>query len=215
MEIRSNETPKTLSPVNKAPEKKDIPTPKAVVKQPTVVKKPSALKRFGKLFIADTAGDIKDHVVNNVVVPSIKNCITEFITSSINMLFYGKSGKQTTNFGPSWITSSTNYGKMFSQKYSIPEAAAGPTNVTQLDDLYYATYDDAARVYMSLRKWIGTYGCASVQTLYSLSGRTCPEDVGYNWGWYDLADYSIKTKYVGGNLCYKLELPPVVFLNKK
>lgn len=193
------------------------PEPKAVVsKESVTIKKDSAMKKFLKMFIADNATDIKTHLTKNVVVPAIKNCISDFVTSAVNMTLFGQKGKPgTPNWGPSWFNKGFNYSSIYSGNGGNSQQVQPLVNVTDLDNLLYKSYEAAYRVYVGLCSYISNYNCATIHNLYSLSGQVCTEAVADNWGWYQIDNYSIDLVSYGGETYYKLTLPPAISLPKR
>lgn len=223
MEIKNGQIPPSLAASTSCTTGKPgkiLPTvaqPKAVVKASNVIiKKDSAIKRFAKMFFADNVSDIKGHIVKNVLIPSLKNGISEIITSAVNMALYGQKGKPgSTSWGPSWLKTGFNYSAMYNSSSKPTEAPKQLVNVTELDNLLYKDYDTAYRVYVGLCSYISQYNCATVHNLYSLSGQVCTESVADNWGWYQLDWYSIDIVSYGGEQYYKLSLPPAISLPKR
>ena len=71
-------------------EKKEKKVEKVVTKGAVKTKKQSELKKIAGNIISEEAKSIKDYAIYDVVIPVIKDTITQLIKGSIDMLFYGE-----------------------------------------------------------------------------------------------------------------------------
>ena len=71
-------------------EKKEKKVEKVVTKGSVKTKKQSELKKIAGNIISEEAKSIKDYAIYDVVIPVIKDTITQLIKGSIDMLFYGE-----------------------------------------------------------------------------------------------------------------------------
>jgi hypothetical protein len=55
----------------------------------TVVRDKPMRRRVAEAFVSDERGNIKDHVIFDVVIPAIKNAICDVITDGITMFLFG------------------------------------------------------------------------------------------------------------------------------
>lgn len=164
-------------------------------------------RRLLSEFFADDIHNIKDYLLYDVVMPAVKNAISDTITNGIDMLLFGKT-RTTFNsntirkVGGSFVTGGTNYSN-FSKPSKIFNTGSDERRVPSYRSSY--TVDDVMVYFrpdvphnitrgevqealtvlnMRLRK----YGMVSVADFYQVVLKAVPEDIqDHKWGWYDLS----------------------------
>jgi hypothetical protein len=185
---------------------------KPVVKQRAKIRKKSPGSKILKSFLGDVEMDaIRDYLFHDVIVPSVKSVVTEFVNSALEMTLYGETRGRRSSSG--FIQREGNrsyieYGGMFSNSAS-PERRKSPRRSTfDLDSLIFASRPDAENVLAELVSSLRTYESVSVGTLYELCALESSHNY-YGWGWYDLRDASVLRIRQG----YILDLPSPVRLD--
>ncbi len=187
---------RSMLPPNKKPDPKketgkSPTTPKlnSVVTRGTVVStKPSLGRRIRSLFIADDVEDVGDYLINELVIPFIKNTILDLG----EMLLFGEtSGRRR---GRSRKRSYSNLPTDYSASYKSPRDRERRSR--RDDDKRYSRRgsdddyreivlsdrNDARDVVASLHDRIKTYGSASVADLLELVDQTSVyTDTAYGW----------------------------------
>lgn len=154
-------------------------------------------------FFAAAVKDVGLYVLNEVLVPAVKNTISEIVTSGINMLLFNgdnvaQSRRQNTRPKVSYNNIYSNGYSRSMTNYSLRERRSDRTM-----DIEFSDPRDANAVLDRMYELLDRYGHVTVSDLYQLVGI----DTNYTdkkWGWRDLSDASVKR---GGNNLYILCLP--------
>ena len=189
------------------------PPAEAIVRSSNVT---SAQNTFGRklvrAFISSDATNIKDYILCDVIIPTIKNTIVDVV----EMTFFGNSsgrrGRSYGGYGGSYYnyarvnqnvySSRTSYGGYSSQSNSSGQNAQPMTQEADLPDYREIVITgpndrhEAERIITEMRNDIEQYGCARVADLYRRVGMT-PDFTKENWGW-DGDPYQIGTRRVNG-----------------
>lgn len=177
------------------------------------VKKKTELSKFMESVIADDVDNVKDYVVMDVFVPSIKRAISEITSSIFNILsdgvevlLYGKLGASDLRRPRSAsIISRQPYGKAFDRgNRSIRREPVKPSGF-EYNDIILDNRGEAEKVLVSLEEQIDAYGMVSVQELYDFAGISGPGGYTKNYyGWTDVSKATISRQRDGS---YLLSMP--------
>lgn len=157
----------------------------SVVKNPTQLRKKNIGEKFAKLFFEESGDSIKEYVVEDLIIPAIKDAII----GAIEMLLYGTA---RSRFGSS-KGSSTGYTPY--NKYSTnaarsttrdPKPAA--VNITDYRDITYETRAEAEDVYKTMLDLIynSEYGQATICDFFDASEMTNDNFQDDSRGWKEL-----------------------------
>lgn len=164
--------------------------------------KKSFFKKFISFFISDDVGDVKSHIIFNIVIPAIKHTISD----SVDVALLGENGrkkstiKSYTNYSGRYISDDQNRRER--ERYNVRDAY-------EIDDIILDNYGDADLVLDALNDRIEQYGMATVADLYDALGVTA-NHTDYNYGWNSLRTAKIIRVRNG----YMLSLPRVIPLSK-
>lgn len=174
----------------------------------TVLKKekPLLARMFG-----ETAREVGGYVIWDVIIPALKEVITDVVTNGIEMLVYGdasrhsRSGRLRRERGRSYVSYSSMYDSPRAER--IRDTRRAPSNRHAFDKVVLESRSDAELVLDGLAELISTYGGATVADFYSAVG--LPVDYNDNkYGWDSLATSSVE-RVRGG---YILVMPrPIYF----
>lgn len=170
-------------------EKKDI-QPVASGK----VKKKSGIRKFFDIFVADEKGDVKQYVMFDVLIPSIKKAVWDIIAGGLEMVLFGE--KRESKSSASKI-SYTSYYKDKERRVE-PRVHSG----YDFSDIILDTRGEAEDILMRMDELISVYGVASVADFYdlaSISGNYTDN----KYGWTDIHSASIIRSRDG----YVIKLP--------
>lgn len=193
--------PNDLTPAPKAKQQ-----PEAVISSDRVkVRKPSAWKRVRHKLLADDGEQIKSYIVDDVLVPTIKNTISEVGTNVLDILLFGETRRRTTgvlsggNRNGNYVYRSTSTIKPASPRPSNTITSVGLRNSLALDEFIFETRADADTVLEYMSTAIDDYGMVSVLDFYGWCGRVCPATYD-NYIWTDLSSVKIQqTRYFNDN----------------
>ena len=183
-------------------EKKEI---KAVVNGKVTKKKKGIGSKIGAvLFDDNNVGDVKEYVIFDVIVPAVKNAISNAITGGIDMLLFGERRSDSLRSRDS--RSYTSYSSRSTSRRDNSRQGYRRSSLFELDDILLPTKLDANSVIDNMFNILDEYGVVSVADYYALVGE--PSNYQMNaWGWENLNNvYTQRTR----NGEYKIVLPKPV-----
>ena len=150
----------------------------------------SAGRKFLSEFLADDISNIKDYILWDVLLPAVKNAISDTITNGIDMLLFG----QTRTRGSNTVKRITPYSSLYSSsnrvvKYNDIQEQQSRKNRGlsgySYQEVVLASRPEAEDVLAHMRIYLDRYGVVSVSDLYDAVGEV-PEMMDTKWGWTDL-----------------------------
>lgn len=170
-------------------EKKKI---EKVVSGTVKVKKKSGFRKFADDFISDKASNIKSHIVEDIIIPTIK----KGISSTVDLILYGRSQKDRIP------GTKISYTKFYDEPRRQIDA---PTPRYSYDDIIVESRGEAEAVLSQLSDIIDTYERASVADLYDLVGIS-GDYTDQKYGWVNVRNAEA-IRVDGG---YWLKLPKAI-----
>lgn len=191
------------------------PKQEAVIKEGSVVvKKQSAWRRAKHRIFEEEGAELKEYVVNDVLVPSIKDTISNIICNGIDILLYGEArhiGQRRSGGILGGVPRYGNYVSYNSINTAKPNSvgvrpsmanSAGFRNNLALDDFIFQTKYDAEDILDRLSTILTDYGVVTVADLYEMCGLVAPYTYN-NYAWRDLSTAGVRLTRDG----YLLSLP--------
>ena len=163
---------------------------KKVVKGPVKTKEKSLGRKFAETFITEDVHDVKSYIFSDVIIPAIKDTLSQTVKQAIDMILFGNS-KTISKEKPYGRVSYSSYYDRDERK----ERAARPTRSKDFYDIILDSRAEAEEVLESLRDIIDQYGQASLEDYHDLCGVTGPY-TGNRYGWTDLTHVGIS--YIRG-----------------
>jgi hypothetical protein len=159
-----------------APERKKL---EKVVTGKVKTKKRNEMSKFGEIFIAEDARNVKSYILMDVLVPAVKKAISDIVTNGIDMLLFGEGGQVRKTSGASTVS----YRNYYDQKDTRRDYSNARTRSSySYDDIVLESRGEAEGVLARMDELIETYGIVSVADLYDLVGKTCNyTDNKYGW----------------------------------
>lgn len=188
---------------------KTVETPKKVekvVSGAVTSRKKSELRKFADVFIVEDVKKITDHIINDTLIPTIKDALYDVVSGGLSMLLYGDSGKGGKR---STAAGKVLYGNFYNNKR---ENAPQKNRVAyDYDEIVIKNRGEAEGVLEAMKDLLYTYGTVSVADLYDLVGMSC-NYTDNNYGWTKLDDANSGVEPVRGG--YILKLPRVIALTR-
>lgn len=173
-------------------------------------------RQFKETFFSGSGRDAASFMINDVVVPAIRDTLHDALQAGLERVIYGEraSGRRP-RFGGAPPTTQNNYGQVNYphtpyQSMSKPTAAAPTRMVTRsararqsFNELIIPSRQEATDVIDMLHEIMSQYGSVSVADLYDLTDvQSSHTDV--KWGWTNLQGARAVRQRNGGFL---LDLP--------
>lgn len=181
----------------------DKPKVEPVLANPAKVKKSGIRKLKGNI-ISEDARNVKSYLLQDVIIPAIKNTIEDVVIKGIRVALRGESGARDKRSPVEYVS----YNKVGDRGYRRPVAEARPRLATSYADIEIETRGEAEAVLRSLRDQLETYGLVSVADLCEMV-RIRSEYTDHKYGWTNLD--SARVEAVRGG--YVLDLPRAIPLN--
>lgn len=188
------------------PIEEDRPKVKKVIKGQVVTKKKSVGRKFADTFLGEDVVDVKSYILQDVLIPAIKDTISDVVTGGVEMLLFGerrtRAGHGSYN-GNNRTVYSSCYGNN-GQKQSKPAQSGRRYGAASVNDIILESRGEAEEVLGNMIDAIKDYGSVSIADLYDMVG--APSVFTDNsWGWFDLGNASVRRVREG----YLLVLPRV------
>jgi hypothetical protein len=184
------------------PEKRKV---EKVVAGKVTAKPKSGLAKLAETFFAEDIHKVKDYIVKDVIMPTIKDTIWTVIARGSERMLYGESGHSPKNSKLPFI----NYNGLFKSNTPTIPAASSNTSQYSVDNIILEDRGDAEKVLAAMHAHITEFGEVSISTLYELIGEPIGDFMCTRWGWRSLNTAGIMRTSNGG---YKLDLPRPVSL---
>lgn len=163
-------------------------------------KKKSEIRRFKDSLISENVGQVKNHVIEHVMIPAIKTLICDMVTDGIRMIFLGEKGSDKGRGGSARYISYDTFG--YNRDYD--RGSYRRSTGYDFDDIWLDTYDEALAILDRMKETIRRYGVVRVADMYEMAG--FPSDYTDNrYGWASLNTAEI----VRGHNGYGFRLPKV------
>lgn len=169
-----------------------------VVSGTAEAKKKSGVSKIASVFISEDVSNVKDYIVQDIVVPTIK----KGILGAIDMILNGGNGAYSERRSQA---PKISYRTFYDDPYDRRRREERPRTPTRFDSetITYTTRGDAEAVLDQMFDAVKRYGLVTVGDMYDLS-RLEPPHTSNKYGWYSLR--GAKTIRVPGG--FVIDLPP-------
>jgi hypothetical protein len=153
-----------------------------------------------KIFGGESARNIGDYIMWDVLIPAAKSTITDIITNTIEMIFYGEGSSRSTgrHIRRDRTRSFVSYSSLYDNKSKETPTRSRNRSRHRFDDIIIETRGDAEEVLSQLVELIDMYNVASVSDFYDSVGLTS-EFTDHKYGWDNLSKahiYPVRGGYV-------------------
>ena len=62
-------------------------------------KKKSEVSNLKNIFISEDIRNVGEYILTDVIIPAVKNALSDTVSNGINMLLYGDAGRKRTSSG--------------------------------------------------------------------------------------------------------------------
>lgn len=150
-------------------------------------RKKSFIDNFAETFFGGDSKTVATYVLWDVLIPAVKNTITEMVKTGVEMLLFGDStpsdrlrrdrGRTIVNYG--------GFSRPSFERRGVQEPLRNRAR-HKFDDIVIETRGEAEEVLSSLVDQIETYDVATVADFYDLVGITS-DFTDHKWGWDNLS----------------------------
>lgn len=170
---------------DRAKEKKEItPVAKARVKRES-----TARKVVGEI-IKEDARSVGETVLWDVIIPTVKNLISDTVTRSIESMLYGDSRPRSRNNYSDYSGYSRQKGSR-DRPVERRERRSARQAEPERNEIIFDTRSDANDVIDRMSDIIDQYGQASLADLNALIGASS-NFIDDNWGWTDMGSFNVR-----------------------
>ena len=159
-------------------------------------------KKMAKSFLADDLSNVKSYIILDVLIPTIKEAVSQIIKNGSDMLIFGDVkplGGKRAGYNYNGISSSKSMVKN-------PHKTANRRAMHDFREVTFETRSDAMEVLSQLNELIENYGSATVEDFYIFIGEgKTAKYTDRKWGWTNLEGRNIERVLGGG---YMIDLPP-------
>lgn len=139
-------------------------------------KKTTNAKKLGALIAPGDAASIKDYILMDVIIPSVKKAIRDVVCNGISMLLGEPGGTKSESRAAK--VSYRSYYDDDRKSYNRPRA----TQAYSYDDIIFETRGDAEEVLYRMEELLDRFEVVSVADLFDMAGISCNyTDNKYGW----------------------------------
>ena len=185
-----------MNNINEGIEKKT----EKIISGKVVTKKKGTMEKIFNMIVPDTGKDLKDMIMEDIVVPTVKKVISDIVDS----ILFGKSGRNRSSDNKSRVSYSNYYNCSNRDRETKPTRSYS----NNYDDIILESRGEAELVIDRMREYIDSYGIVTVAELYEFIGVT-KDYTTRNYGWTNLDTARVNRVREG----YLLVLPQAMPIN--
>lgn len=174
------------------------PRAKQVGSGRTIVKHDGFFKKLGASLVSDSPDSVRTYLIDDIIIPGIKELLANAINSGIDALFFGGA----SSGGSSRLSRKNNsrYGHVSYSKYyerdherdrSRDRDISDTKTCVEPDDIVFDTRREAVDVLMELRHILEEYDQVTVADLYDAAGISTTFTQN-KYGWYNIESARIR-----------------------
>lgn len=169
-----------------------------VVSGAVKTKKRSEIRKFTDVFVAEDAQNVKSYIIGDVLIPAFKKAVSDAITSGVDMILYGSTGRSERRSSTSRVSYRQYYDNREDDRRSYDKTRF------EYDDIEFTNRGEAETVLDEMLATIERYGVVTVADMYDMVGLR-PPYTSHKFGWTHIRNVNdIVTRVRGG---YILKLP--------
>lgn len=163
------------------------------------VKKKGGIEKLANTFISEDAGNLKSYIVADILIPTIKNTLSDIVKNGIDMIL-GIDSRNRRRGASERISYRDYYDKPRNRRdYDNSRIRGGYS----YDDIILDSRGEAEEVLASMDDLIERYNIVSVADFYDLVGVT-GNFTDNKYGWTDIRSAEVVRTRDGG---YKIKMP--------
>lgn len=177
----------------------------SVVSGNVTVRKSTGLKKAIEVFFAKDMDDVKDYLVQDVLIPEARDAVYNLINNGCQMLLYGSTKNRSSRNGPGVVR--VNYNKCYDQS-KPQDQNEKRRNGMNFDNVVFEDMADAEEVLNQMIDILDDYKSVSVADFCDLAN--IPDEyTDRKYGWTNLSKAEVRRLSGGG---WYIQLPKVILL---
>lgn len=150
------------------------------------VKKRKSTSGLAGEFVKEEPTYVRDYILGEVVLPAVKNLISDMVKNSVDLFLFGQTSGRTSS--PN--RDRTRYSSYGSRRYDDdfddrPRRRNRASRYDDFSDIVMSSRADAITVLNDMKDYIEDYGSVSVSVFYQLVGEDS-QAIDNTFGWTDL-----------------------------
>lgn len=146
-------------------------------------RKKSEMRKFADVFISEDVTNVKSYIIMDILIPTIKNTISEVVKNSIDILLFGESRRSDRRS----VASKVSYSRYYNEANDRRDQMSVRTrNGFDYDDIVFASRGDAEAVLSAMEDALDQFSMVSVGDLYDLAEISTTNYAVNKYGWTDL-----------------------------
>lgn len=178
---------------------------KKVISGSARVKKKGGIEKLADTFISEDAGNLKSYIIMDILIPTIKNTVSDIVKNGIDMIL-GIDSRNRRRGVSERVSYRDYYDKPRGRHNSDSSRIRGGYSY---DDIILDSRGEAEEVLASMDDLIERYQIVSVADFYDLVGVT-GSWTDNNFGWTDIRSAEVVRTRDGG---YKIKMPRAIPLD--
>ena len=163
------------------------------------VKKKGGIEKLANTFISEDAGNLKSYIIADILIPTIKNTLSDIVKNGIDMVL-GIDSRSRRRGASERVSYRDYYDKPRNRRdYDNSRIRGGYS----YDDIILDSRGEAEEVLTSMDDLIERYGIVSVADFYDLVGVN-GNFTDNKYGWTDIRSAEVVRTRDGG---YKIKMP--------
>ena len=170
-----------------------------------VTTRKNEMRKLADVFISEDIKNVKDYLIMDVLVPTIKKTIVDIVTDSVSMIF-GMNPRKSGS-----TSSKISYNNYYDRKDNDRNSGNNRGARYSYDDIALDSRQEAEEVLSRMDELVATYGQVTVADLYDLVGITC-EYTDNNYGWTNIRNAKVVRLRDGK---YMIDLPKALPIHQR
>lgn len=155
-------------------------------------------RKFTNIFVSEDASSVKKYVIEDVLIPTAKDTISNIVKNVIDIILFGESqGNRSRS------KSKVSYRSYYDDEKDKSRATTSSRSRFDYDDIKFETRAEAEEVRDQMDNVIETYGHVTVADMYDMADLTAPYTAN-DYGWKSVVNADIVRARDGG---WILKLP--------
>lgn len=171
-----------------------------------VTEKKSFGKKFSETFLAGDLNSVKEYLITDVLIPTIRDTLSAVLHGSLDVLF-GDSGRRRDRSGKTYV-SYDGFSRRSSRRDRDEPRRSEKRGRFDAEDYLFSKKSDAEDVFNTMIDIFEEYNQVTVGDFLDSIGKTGDYTTENHYGWTNLSDVKVKRIRDG----YILDLPRPVLL---